>query len=108
MGTSLRYNMEHIGDILVDRLVNSLKCLTLSTRGIVLTYDLHELEKNRKKLQLRIGQRVEAVKKGSPEAEIFQDEELLRLFSSLDAVNDRIDQRGKERETRLNPNAAEA
>lgn len=108
MAKGFRYTMEHIGDILVGKLVGSFSCLKSSTRGIVITYDLHELEKSKRNVQTLIGERVAQVKPAFAEAEIFEDEELLRLFARLAELDVRIDARRREREARLNPQAETA
>jgi hypothetical protein len=101
MGQGLRYNIQHIGDFLVDNLENAFDCVKSSTRGITLTYDIHELEREKDKVLSEIGGRVAEVRKTSPELDLFNDEKMMELFSRLGGLEDSIEAHKKEREERL-------
>ncbi len=101
MGEGLRYNIQHIGDIFVDSLGKAIDCVQSSTRGIILTHDIHELEKSKRRVLRKIGERVAEVKKISPEHEVFNDPKLMELFSKLESLEERIKAHAKEREERL-------
>ena len=101
MGQGLRYNIQHIGDFFVDNLENAFDCVKSSTRGITLTYDIHELEREKDKVLSEIGGRVAEVRKTSPELDLFNDEKMMELFSRLGGLEDSIEDHKKEREDRL-------
>ena len=50
MGEGLRYTITHIGDIAMDKLANGCNAVARSTRGIVLTYDIHEQGRKKNKI----------------------------------------------------------
>jgi len=104
---SFRYKMQHLGDFFVDNVLSKIEkgfgSLKLSTRGIVVTYDIHELRKSKRKMISHIGQRLTEIKRTSPEFDIFQDPDLSKLFVKLDDIESRIELRLNERETRLYP-----
>ena len=101
MGQRLRYNIQHIGDFFVDNLENAFDYVKSSTRGITLTYDIHELEREKDKVLSEIGGRVAEVRKTSPELDLFNDEKMMELFSRLGGLEDSIEAHKKEREERL-------
>jgi len=105
---SFRYKMQHVGDFVVDKFINKiesgLRSLSLSTRGIVLTYDLRELKRSKLKTFTKVGERVTEIKRTTPEMELFQDQDLVKLFRRIDELESRIEKRLQERESRLYPN----
>jgi len=102
MGQELRYNIQHIGDIFVDNLEKAFDYVKSSTRGITLTYDIHDLEKKKSKVLSEIGERMAEIRKTSPELDVFNDEKVLELFSKLEVVEESIEAHTKERKGRLN------
>jgi len=48
MGKGVRYKIEHMGDSIADGLEQTLGWAKSSTRGVSLTYNIHELEKKKK------------------------------------------------------------
>ena len=103
MGQGFRYNIQHMGDILVDKLEKGFGCFKSSTRGITVTYNIHDLRKKRGKLLRQIGAAIAAVRKRSPELDIFSDEAVMELFSKLDEIDKNITACKREREERLYP-----
>jgi hypothetical protein len=103
MGQGFRYKMQHLGDIFADKLEWSYQTVRSSTRGIVLTYDIHEVQKKKRKIVKKIGERLAEVRKKSPELDIFKDEKMMELFSKLEKLEELIEALAKEREERLNP-----
>jgi len=108
MENDLRYTMEHLGDIVAGKLEKAVGklgkvfgSLKTSTRGVVLTYDIHEMEKKRRKILTKIGERMTEVRTQSPELTIFNDEGIMKLFATLTTVEDRIESCKREREARL-------
>jgi len=108
MEENFRYTMEHLGDIVAGKLEGVagklgkvFSSLKTSTRGVVLTYDIHDMEKKRRKILTRIGERMTEVRAQSPEQTIFNDEGIMKLFATLTTVEDRIESCKQEREARL-------
>jgi hypothetical protein len=103
MGKGVRYKIEHMGDMVADGLEQAFGWAGSSTRGISLTYNIHELEKKRKKALSKIGERLSWVRGRSPELEVFKDERILELFVKLDEIDNKIRAGTRERDERLNP-----
>ena len=101
MGEGFRYKIQHVGDIFVDGLEDALGWTMTSTKGITLTYDIHELEKRKNKALRKIGARVSEIRKGAPEMEIFADAKLMERFSKLDGIEEKIEAQRRERDERL-------
>lgn len=106
MENGLRYTMTHIGDIAMDKLAKGCQSVAKTTRGIVLTYDIHEQGRKKYKIIYRIGNRLVALKEFAPEHDIFIDVELKDLFDQLNGIETLINSRLKEREERLYPGCA--
>ncbi|MBF0111464.1 MAG: hypothetical protein HQK74_01875 [Desulfamplus sp.] len=104
--TGIRYKMTHLGDIVVDAFDRLWSSASSSTKGISLTYNIHELKKRKRKLHRKIGERVSKIKEQSPLLEIFDDEVLLNLFSDLAKIEKNINASIYEREERLYPKRA--
>ena len=102
MGQGLRYSVQHIGDVFVDNLERAFDGVKSSTRGITLTYEIHELERKKSKVLSEIGGRVAEVRKTSPELDVFNDEKMMELFSRLEGLEESIEAHKKGREERLN------
>jgi hypothetical protein len=103
MGESLRYNLEHMGDVLFDKISHACGKVKGSTRGIKLTYKIGELQQEKAKLTKRIGKRVVIVRDGKPEFDLSTDKRLVLLFKKLDDVQKQIDDCLLERKKRLYP-----
>jgi len=103
MGEGIRYNIQHMGDFFVDHLEMAFDYAKSSTKGISLTYDIHDIEKKKRKLLRKIGERVAKVRSASPELAVFDDEKMMELFSKLDDIEERIAARTRERSARLDP-----
>ncbi len=108
MENDFRYTMEHLGDIVagkLERVASKLGrvfgSLKTSTRGVVLTYDIHDLEKKRRKILTSIGEQMGKVRVQSPEMAIFNDEGIMKLFTQLTTLEERIESCKQEREARL-------
>ena len=103
MGQGLRYTMNNIGDIFVDKVGKFWCNVKLSTKGIKLTHNIHELSTKKIKIQKKIGERLSNIKKESPELVVFEDKELSQLFTVLEDIEGRIAASTYEREERLYP-----
>ncbi len=97
------YNMRHIGDNFVDK-VEYLGCfIKRPIRGIVLTYNIDELKKEKDKIIKRMGTRLVAIRNKGSEQNIFNDDIMKKLFDSFDTIQNKIDDSIKERKERLYP-----
>ncbi len=103
MGEGFRYKVQHLGDIIVDKLDGVCDVLGSCTRGIVLTYDMRELEGKKRKVVGKIGERIAEVRRKSPELDIFKDDKMMELFTKLENLEEGIKACNKERQERLHP-----
>lgn len=103
MEKDLRYTITHIGDILMDRLASGCSAVSRSTRGIVLTYDIHEQGRKKKNIIHQIGERMAELREISPTSDIFDDVKLKSLFDRLNDIEKLISSHVAERESRLYP-----
>jgi len=101
METDLRYSLEHVGDLFIEKLERVIKSVTGQFRGIVVTHDIHSMERKRHGLMFQIGERVVTIRKDN--ASLFTDDPAMNgLFSQLDDLDGRLDAMINEREERLN------
>jgi len=123
MEESLRYKLEHMGDILFDKISavsdkvkNSTSAISMTDKisavskrtkssfsGISLTYKISELIKEKEKLTNRIGKRVVGVRSNKPDFDLTSDKKLNVLFSNLDKIQNQIDDNLYERKKKLYP-----
>ena len=103
MGEILRYNVQHIGDIVVGGIERVLGSIKSSTWGITATYNIHDLERRRIRLVRKIGAQLVEVRAASPELEVFSNDKLNELFTKLDKLDTQIAAHKQERTERLNP-----
>ncbi|SLM32770.1 conserved hypothetical protein. Homolog to OMM_8 of MMP, 130004 of BW-1 and DMR_40930 of RS-1 [Desulfamplus magnetovallimortis] len=104
MAEDLRYNLQHLGDVIFDKVACASEKVKGSTRGISLTYKIGELQKEKEKLIKWIGRRVVVIRNaGKPETEFSTDKKLTAFFNRLDEIQKQIDDSLKERKGRLYP-----
>ncbi len=103
MEKDLRYKIEHIGDIFVSKVEKVCEAVTASTKGIVLTYNVGGLQKEKNRLIKKIGRRVVALRKRDPGLDIMNETSMIKLFYSLDKVEDKIGTSIRKRRERLYP-----
>ena len=103
MEKDFRYNMLNIGDNFVDKVECLGRLAKRPIRGIVLTYNIDELKKEKDKLIKRMGTRLVAIRKKGSEQNIFNDAIMKKLIDSFDTVQNKIDADIKERKERLYP-----
>ena len=106
MGKGLRYHIQHMGDHFVGGLEKGFGTILSSTKGISLTYDIHDLAKERHKVCRLIGERIAEIRKDSPDRELPSDEKLAELYAKLDDIEAKLEASRREREERLNPGCA--
>jgi len=100
-GEGLRYKFQHLGDIVADKLEAGCRATKSSTRGVVLTYDLCDLRKKKRKVVGKIGARLVQIRKESPELDVFQNEKMMEVFNKLAKLEDREEAIIQERLERL-------
>ena len=103
MGKDFKYKMRHIGDAFADQVENLGHATKGSVRGIVLTYNIDGLEKEKQKIIAGIGERMAASRKEDPMFNISKDETMATLLSELDQIEKRIETFKNERKERLHP-----
>ncbi|GFK92307.1 magnetosome protein Mad10 [Fundidesulfovibrio magnetotacticus] len=107
MQDSTKYHtLEHLGDIVVERIEAALEWLQRSTKGVSLTYRIHCMEKDREASYARIGRRTVSLRKRQPANELFSDEDMASLLAEFDEVDAELSRAKAEREARLYPNYA--
>jgi hypothetical protein len=105
MQDSTKYHtLEHLGDIVVEKIEVALEWLKTSTKGVSLTYRIHCMEKDREVTYARIGKRTVSLRKRQPANELFSDEDMKSLLVEFDEIDGELSRAKSEREARLYPN----
>ncbi len=94
MDEGLRYTMNHLGDILVGGLDRFWGSLT-----DVLTWRCCRLNRRKREVLKRMGERVSEIQGDSPDLEIFSDEILAELVGELREIENEIVAGSGERAT---------
>ena len=101
MEKDLRYMLQHFGDIFVSKVDELYSCLISSTRGFSLTYGIRSLKEEKDAIIKTIGACLVNIRKKNPEADVFKNEAMIKLFYKLDQIEDKIEEYTKERSGRL-------
>ena len=80
MSEDIRYKMQHLGDIFVDTLSAVVDSAQRKAKGVVLAYDIRDLNNKQGQCFNDIGRRIVEVKKAG-QAELKGDNILADLFS---------------------------
>ncbi|KPA12458.1 hypothetical protein MHK_007335 [Candidatus Magnetomorum sp. HK-1] len=108
MDNSYREKIQAIGDIVFEKMdiacTNIKENLSKSTKGVTLTYNIQQLQKEKDMLEKKIGRRVCIIRrKGQNTSEdIFNDNILRKYFYKMDILCDNIESLLAERKKRLN------
>ncbi|MDH4100126.1 MAG: hypothetical protein OEV28_06075 [Nitrospirota bacterium] len=94
---SIRYNIEHVGDIVVDLLEKPVDLAQKFARGVALTYDIRELHKKRQAALKELGEEMVRVSAVDPSA-LAGAESIASLTSQLEEIDKALDAKIKERE----------
>jgi len=78
-----------------------------SARGVILTYDIHELKKKKDMITKQVGERIVELRKESPEANAADDETVRTFLLEIDAIDSKLDDYIAERKERLYPAGGE-
>ena len=100
MEKDFRYKVEHMGDYFVDMLAKVTCASKSSARGVVLTYDIHQLKNKKETLIREIGRRVALISKNN--TSFGQDEITSELLARLDETEKRLSAYVEERQCLLN------
>lgn len=103
MSKGMRYNMEHLGDIVVDGIEKCFQGINRSFRGISLTYNIHELNRKKRKQYTKLGKSLTQVRRKKPHLDVFQEDEITDLYQAMDALEEELEGAMEERERRLYP-----
>ncbi|HIJ19445.1 MAG TPA: hypothetical protein HPP58_00205 [Deltaproteobacteria bacterium] len=107
MEKDFRYKMRHIGDAFADQVEKLGHTAKGSVRGVVLTYNIDGLKKEKEKIVVRVGERMAAGRKDDPTFNISEDEIMTTLLSKLDQIEEKIEAFKRERKERLYPKKCE-
>lgn len=108
MKKDFRYIMSHLGDYMADLLEKTTTLASASAKGVVLTYDIGELKRKRKKLINQLPDLVLEHKKKDPDMVLSRNEAITALLGEIDGVQGRLDALMSERHERLFPDKAKA
>jgi DNA repair exonuclease SbcCD ATPase subunit len=96
-----RYKVEHVGDYFVDMLGTVASAAQSSARGVILTYDIRQLERKQENLMKDIGQQVAQISKENPS--LAKDEKMKGLLARLDETEKKLNSFVEERQHMLYP-----
>lgn len=104
MERDFRYKMEHMGDLFVEMLEDLGKSITGRVggcfTGVIVTRNIHGLEKKRQTIVYHIGERLLEIRKDDVDL-LNTDERMAVLFSEVDNLDGNLDGLIREREKRL-------
>lgn len=96
MKESMRYKLDHIGDIIVEGIEKLWVSFRNTADGLVRQCAVCELSRKKQRLVKQIGERLTEIQAISPDKEIFRDETLSKLFKELDEIDNSIRERTPE------------
>jgi hypothetical protein len=97
MSEDVRYKMQHLGDIFVDALSTVVDSAQKKAKGVVLAYDIRDLNNKRVQCLSDIGRRITEVKKTGP-ADLRGDDVLMDLFSKARKLDQLIESYEKRKQ----------
>ena len=90
MSENIRYKMQHLGDIFVDALSIVVDSAKKHAKGVILTYDIHDLKKKKLQSLSLIGRRVVQVRKAGL-ADLKRDDKLVELIAQAAKIDKYIE-----------------
>lgn len=90
MSEDIRYKMQHLGDIFVDALSAVVDSAQKKAKGVVLAYDIRDLNNKRGQCFSDIGRRIVEVKKVGL-ADLTRDDILVDLFAKAQKLDQLIE-----------------
>ena len=89
MSEDIRYKMQHMGDIFVDALSTVVDSARKHAKGMILTYDIHDLKQKKLQCLGQIGRRIVQVKKAGL-ADLKRDDNLVELITQAEKIDQYI------------------
>ena len=86
MSEDVRYKMQHLGDVVVDALSSVVDFAQKRAKGLVLTYDIHDLKQKKLQCLSQIGRRIVQVKKTGL-VDLKRDDNLVELVAQAEKIN---------------------
>jgi hypothetical protein len=86
MSEDMRYKMQHLGDSFVDALTMVVDSAKKQAKGLVLTYDIHDLNKKKIQSLSLIGRRTVQVRKEGLE-DLKSDDTLVELIAQAEKID---------------------
>ena len=86
MSDDMRYKMQHLGDYFVDALTIVVDSAKKQAKGLVLTYDIHDLNKKKIQSLSLIGRRTVQMKKEGL-ADLKRDDKLVELIAQAEKID---------------------
>jgi hypothetical protein len=96
MSEDIRYKMQHLGDIFVDALSSVVDSAQRLAKGVVLSYDIRDLNNKKGQCFSEIGQRIVQVRKEGL-ADLNRDDILVGLFSKVQQLTQLIESYEKKK-----------
>jgi len=107
MEDSFRSKLQSVGDIFFDKIDTTYtkvkQNFSEATRGISITYNIQELQKEKDMLEKRIGRRLAIMRRQNPSLveNVTSDAVMKKYFYRLDVLSDNIETFLNERKSRL-------
>ncbi|MCX8070762.1 MAG: hypothetical protein N2738_09690 [Thermodesulfovibrionales bacterium] len=101
MGKDFRYKLEHIGDYFVSMISCAIEAGESAAKGVILTYDIKQLTRQKETLLKRLGMQLAKDKRESINVE--QDPTIQELMTQLEEIEQRLQACKDERDKKLNP-----
>jgi hypothetical protein len=107
MEETFRTKLQSVGDIFVDKIDAAYSKVkqnfSEATRGVSLTYNIQELQKEKDMLEKRIGRRLAIMRRKNPSLliNIASDAVMKKYFYRLDMLSDQIETNLNERKSRM-------
>lgn len=96
MSEDVRYKMQHLGDIFVDALSTVVDSAQKKAKGVVLAYDIRDLNNKRVQCFSDIGRRIIEIKKAGL-TDLKRDDVLVDLFSKAQKLDQLIESYEKKK-----------
>lgn len=100
MGKDLRYKLEHIGDHFVKMINCTIEAGESAAKGVILTYDIKQLTRQKETLLKRLG--MQLVKDKRENINFDQDITIQELMTQLEEIEQRLKACKDERDKQLN------
>lgn len=100
MGKDFRYKLEHIGDSFVEMISCCIEAGESAAKGVILTYDIKQLTRQKETLLKRLGMQLAKDKRENINVE--QDTTIQELMTQLEEIEQRLQACKDERDKKLN------